>query len=156
MIELRLLNYRPLVTKFLLECESETLNVIGGGLGKSLWKGNEWWIGGGSIIQSLKSQGSVKLELFNWFCYTYFLILLLACDSMQNNLHSWVLISGSNCWPQACNCPLWVKGWLLYDSEKVYVPEHSLFFIAGFDGFQHILLLDTLFVCILESLPWFC
>lgn len=41
MIELSLLNYIPLVTNFLLECESETLNVIGGGLGKSLWKGNE-------------------------------------------------------------------------------------------------------------------
>ena len=54
MIELSLLNYRPLVTNFLLECESETLNVIGGGLGKSLWKGNKWWICDGSIMQSLK------------------------------------------------------------------------------------------------------
>ena len=152
MIELSLLNYIPLVTNFLLECESETLNVIGGGLGKSLWKGNEWWICDGSIIVfenqwnlSCLIDFVIQISLFYFLhviacriiCILKFLFLVPFADLKHVIVHC-----GSKD--------------DLYDSANVYVPEHSVLFIVCFDGFQHMLLLDSLFVCFLESLLWFC
>ena len=131
--KLSLLKYRPLVTKFLFEFESEGVKfkqksghnsvsgddfeIIGGDLGTSMWKENGWRIVDGAIIPSSNIWGGWWSCLIDLVLQGSLFYFLCAIARRVSNLHFGVLISGNICWwSQTCNCPVGVKGWPVYDS----------------------------------------